>query len=319
MSSDSVNCIVCLDRQAEILFEKCSHPVMCKLCASQSISRNNFSCPKCRVISDNLLCFDEIDITASSDNKTTKYNYKNYVETIDFPIYFILKKHIEKISSYNYDNENIMDIIIEMAKEYYMELKEIFPKIKEFKRGYMFFARLKYLVRYLIFKDKCHKFPSESLKKFNNEVQKISGGFVQDVLLEAQLEHEKKKKEYEVKRNELSALIIQIEDYLNTLEDPLKSKLLEIYKNGGLDCVLDEELDEANEKYERNLAAARLIINIKYNDYNSEERDDTERVLNDLLGLIRESVKSKLNTKKMRYREMNNTIETFLKVIELFK
>ena len=89
MTEDN-DCIACLDNKVDTIFEKCNHVVLCKLCAAHIISLNIYSYPKCRMVSENILSFNEIEISLK-DNESKQYKYKKFIDIIDFPIYYILK------------------------------------------------------------------------------------------------------------------------------------------------------------------------------------------------------------------------------------
>jgi hypothetical protein len=323
MSEINSLCIVCMDLPAEILFENCNHLVLCKSCASHAISRNNNSCPKCRTHSENLLTFSEIEIlNQNDDEKKEKYSYKNFVNTIDFPIYFVLKKHMDKIL--NEEKYMEYDEISSFSNKIFCELTEIFVEIKNIKTRYVYFSRTKSIIKNIIrFKknEKQINFSAQTLGKLYAELNQLNIDFVNTAIKEIKNEYERKKKENDEKRNSLSASLFQIEEYVESLQNPLRKNLYNLYlKNIAPESILDNKLDEMVTKYNQNLISSRLIKNLIFDAYNDETKDDTEIALNDILNIVKNIISNPANNKNiksMKKSKLNEFIMTFVDIISV--
>jgi hypothetical protein len=322
MSDINQICIICLDLPAEIIFENCNHLILCKLCASHTISQNNNSCPKCRTNSENLLTFSEIEITKNNDEKNAKYSYKKFVDTIDFPIYFVLKKYIDKILN----EEKYMDCdeIASFSHKIYCELVEIFVEIKNIKSKHIYFSLIKSIVKNIIRlkkNEKQVKYPAQPLAKLCNEINNSNINFVNIAIKEIQNEYERKKKENDEKRNALSASLFQIEEYVESLQDPLRKNLYNLYlKNIAPESILDNNLDEMTTKYNQNLVSSRLIKNLIFDAYNDETKSDTENALIDILIIIKNIISDPTkikNIKNMKKPKLDEFIMTFVDIISV--
>lgn len=319
VNSDSI-CMICMDLPAEILFENCKHLILCKICASHSISRNNNSCPKCRQNSENLLCINEIEIT--NQYSDTKYFYKKFIDTIEFPVYFVLKKYMEKIFNFNIEIEMPCDEISLLAKSAFDDLKNIFPEIKNIKNIYIYFSLIKFTIKNIICLkngEKVTKFPQKTIDKLYNEINKTKTEFINNALQKIQNEHYKKKKEYAEKRNTLSALLFQIDEYIKSLQNPLRKKLHNLYlKNMAPESILDTNLDCNITKYNQYLISSRLIKNLLFEANNNESKNNTEIALNDLLNIVRNVIFKSLDTKNFTKNKLNELIMTFIDIINIF-
>lgn len=308
-------CVACFDNTANTIFEKCRHTVLCKFCAAHSIFLNKYSCPKCRQISENILSFDDIEIIINNkkdenDKKKeisiAQYKYKNFIDIIDFPIYYILKKHIDDL------NDDIIQLdASSFSYKVFLDMLNNFHEIKSYKKKYMYFSRLKFIVNNLILEKKnvpLRKYPINSLVKINNKIKGFSNGFIGDVLKKIHLEQEKKKKEINDKRNDLSASIFQMEEYLEELNDTVKNKLKSKYLQTPAEAVIDENLDIENENNTKNLVTIRTVSNLICNSRNRESETDTKNATIDILEILRETMTKNFNLKGVGRTKMNNLI-----------
>jgi hypothetical protein len=294
-------CVVCMDNLADLTFEKCKHCVLCKFCATQIIAQNDLKCPQCMETSEKVLCSENV----------------NYFESIDFPIYFVLLKHIDEIRNKN----NNDDDVIKMATQYFEELQNVFPIIKYFPKKYVFFSRSKFVIKneiLIINKEKQLVFPSKILIKFNSFIKDFSKDFIYEMIELVKIENEKKQKEINSKRDSLLAVIYQIEEHTKRMKSPLKEKIKDVYlKTIAAESVPDENLDTEIATYSQNLSFASLISNITYNNTYPNSENESVSLFKNLFDYVKQKITNDVKITNISTKKINYAIRGMISIIEM--
>lgn len=279
-------CIICQERPANIVLKPCEHNILCKLCtALLMIENNNARCPICNqkepqfyTISDknSLINLKNDKYTDTPSIRKIEFKY-----SIEFPIYYILKKYFtnEIDDPELLKNDKLNQLILNFLSIFKENFSEIYDNIvqtdKNTFENYVKFIFKKEIINKKIYDD--DKIPNElKIKNTNdieNEISELSPRFMELVFsgngiiqnfINKKLENtkelnEKKKKELLEKRDLLTAIYDQIDSNLNMLRDPLKTKFKNLYlinKEG----ILDEQLDDSINIITNNLSIVDIII-----------------------------------------------------------
>jgi hypothetical protein len=279
-------CMVCMERAANIVAKPCNHAILCKLCASEFILDKK-KCPICNIEFETIETIqDDAAYFFIEKNTVNIPHCEPFLGTIDFLVYYVLQNNYLDV----FDSDTITPDDIDMYGErLFNMLSSMFPNvtrnisnIDEFKQYLVFVIEneiwnRKNVIQYddseevhkermkaELYEKSREKFNDVFLPLFKENLDRLNILCKRDILGYIQQIVDQKlsqKRLVEEKRDAVMARLAQIQDQIDQIREPIKTKLISRYLSG-IDPrgILDTKLDETISNLDNDMIAIRNLV-----------------------------------------------------------